>query len=157
MTELVTLTIACAALLTSAVSAYEMVLQRRNAVRPVLVLLDKTAESADAAKGRALYLVNMGQAVAINVAILEAVPDQLRGESQVALREIGPGRRRKLHAYPDGEPTPFGKPGTYLRATYCDVNGAKYQTVYRGETGHEFPPSRGLLARLAGRRRRHDP
>ena len=117
MTEVVTLTIACAALLTSAVAAYETVLQRGNAVRPVLVLLDKSADSDSPAKGRILYLVNMGQAVAIDVTIQEATPEELNGKSHIELREIAPGRRRKLHSYEAGVPTPFGKPGTHVRVT----------------------------------------
>lgn len=131
-TETITLLIATAALVTSGVSAYEMVVQRKNAVRPVLVLLDKQVDNADPSKGRAIYLVNMGQAVAVDIKVVGAQPDHLAEAAKKVMREIASGRRSKLREYPEGQETPFHHAGTYLRVRYFDVNANEYETVFKG-------------------------
>ena len=68
LTDIITLVVACEALVTSCVSAYEMLCQSKTAVRPVVVVLEKfTANANPEGEGRLLYMINMGNSMAINV------------------------------------------------------------------------------------------
>ncbi|MCB9619830.1 MAG: hypothetical protein H6724_10340 [Sandaracinus sp.] len=74
MLEWVTLFIAVAGLVTSTAVAFETWRQGRNAVRPVLVVLEKLTDNRSPELGHSLYLVNMGQAVALNI---DVAPEDL--------------------------------------------------------------------------------
>ena len=143
-TEAATLLIAMAALITSAVSAFEMMRQSKNAVRPALVVLEKPSEAKNGGRGLSLYLVNMGNAVAININIVRSNLDQLEfdseGESPIRPErshrsEIAAGRRSLLvNGYAKSV---VGDVGLYV--TYQDVNGTTYYTLFSsGETTHSF-------------------
>jgi hypothetical protein len=136
--ETITLVIALAALIASIVSAIETLRQRRNAVRPVVVVLEKWTDNEKHDAGHSLFLVNMGQAVAINIRVVESnVRDVLAKVQAVELveprTEIACGRRSLL-ARGYREPV---IDGVSLVATYTDVNDIPYTTRFGGR-GHEF-------------------
>lgn len=128
-----TLLVAAGGLVTSLAVAVETWRQRRNAVRPVLVVLEKLTDNKDPARGYSLYLVNMGAAVALNVTstsnVKELVPD---GEHVAHPRaQIAVGRRGLLVR---GYTAPiFDR--VQLRANYNDVNGTPYWTECARSSG----------------------
>ncbi len=87
-------------LLTSAGALFETWRQRTNAVRPVIVMLEKLTDNEKSKEGYSLYLVNMGQAVALNIEITEGMKefrsvlpdakfaDQVRTEIAVGRRAL---------------------------------------------------------------------
>jgi hypothetical protein len=131
-TEAATLLIAMAALITSAVSAFEMMRQSKNAVRPALVVLEKPSEAKNGGRGLSLYLVNMGNAVAININIVRSNLEQIAfdsgdGTTVVPERshrsEIAAGRRSLLvNGYAQSV---VGDIGLYV--TYQDVNALRFR------------------------------
>jgi hypothetical protein len=139
MLEWVTLFIAVAGLVTSAAVAFETWRQGRNAVRPVLVVLEKLTDNRQPELGYSLYLVNMGQAVALNIDVARECLDVIREATGRALeehprREIAVERRGLLcKGYRERV---YGR--IRVRASYADVNGKRYRTSF--ETGtHTFP------------------
>ena len=139
MLDWVTLVIAVAGLVTSAAVAFETWRQGRNAVRPVLVVLEKLTDNREPALGYSLYLVNMGQAVALNIDVARECLDVIREATGRALeehprREIAVERRGLLcKGYRERV---YGR--IRLRASYTDVNGKRYQTSFEAGN-HTFP------------------
>lgn len=70
---LATLVIAIAAVCASVYSVMQMVRQRKNEIRPVLVLIEKHLDSDDDASPWGLYLVNMGQGLATEVDLVRCL------------------------------------------------------------------------------------
>jgi hypothetical protein len=137
-TEMITLVIALAALIASAVSATETLRQRRNAVRPVVVVLEKLTDNDKPDAGYSLFLCNMGQAVAINIRVVKSnVRDVLAAVPPVELvehrTEVACGRRSLLAR---GYREPVIE-AVSLVATYTDVNDTTYVTRFGGR-GHAF-------------------
>ena len=155
--EIITLIIALAALVTSCVSAYEMTRQSKNAVRPAIVVLEKfTNNSAREGEGYSLYLVNMGNAMAMNV----RVTPSSRESYVAALGAAGRSTEREcvLEAHPRTEIAVNRRAvlGSYyagpaidklsMLIQYVDVNGSKYHTKFDGNAhafgrGHPEPLS----------------
>lgn len=112
--------------------------QTDNAVRPVIVVLEKFTDNKNPAGGRSLYLVNMGQAVAINIEIVHSnisavVPTDSHEEAPRT--EIAVGRRGVLAGgYADPVWTDLE-----LEVRYTDINGVTYRTSFGGGK-HSFPP-----------------
>lgn len=141
MLEWVTLFIAIAGLVTSTAVVYETWRQGRNAVRPVLVVLEKLTDNRTPELGYSLYLVNMGQAVALNIDVARECLDAIREATGRELeehprREIAVERRGLLcKGYPERV---YGR--IAIRATYVDVNGKRYRTTFEAGS-HTFPAS----------------
>jgi hypothetical protein len=139
MLEWVTLFIAVAGLVTSATVAFETWRQGRNAVRPVLVVLEKLTDNRAPELGYSLYLVNMGQAVALNIDVERECLDAIREATGRELeehprREVAVERRGLLcKGYPERA---YGR--IAIRATYTDVNGKRYRTQFESGS-HTFP------------------
>lgn len=137
--EISTLLVASAALITSGVSVLEMRRQRENDIRPVLVVLEKQIDSKDPDSSLVLYLVNMGQAVAMNTHVWW---DGFPGDGSHPKRlqsEVFPGRRAELLRGYDGNCIEQVR----IFASYSDVNGNQYSTT--------FDPTRGARAHAFGR------
>jgi hypothetical protein len=142
-TEIITLIIALAALVTSAISAIEMIRQSRNAVRPAVVILEKYTNTSDPdGLGRSLYLVNMGNAMAMNVDIVPKdfassvlseivvnAGDAANASAEVEEQyrtEIAMNRRAVLARNYRNQILEQ----VSLTVNYVDVNGKKYHTVF---------------------------
>jgi hypothetical protein len=143
--EISTLFVALAALIASVVSVLEMRRQRENDIRPVLVVLEKQIDSKDPNSPLVLYLVNMGQAVAMNTHVWwEGFPcDGTRPKRLQS--EIFPGRRAELIRGYDQSAIDRVK----IFTTYSDVNGNQYCT--------NFVPDEGARAHTFGRGFRSPP
>jgi len=141
LTDIGTLMIGVAALVASVVAYRESRRQGSNSVRPVLIVLDKYTDNSNRALGRSLYLVNMGQAVAIDVRVLDGGPSPKpldASENEDVLDAIAAGRRTKLLT---GYAEPIRK-SVSLKVEYKDVNGTTYRTIF--EAGrHEFTNTTG--------------
>lgn len=139
------LLVASAALITSVVSVLEMRRQRENDVRPVLVLLEKQIDSKDPKSPLVLYLVNMGQAVAMNTHVRWEDFPQDGSRPKRLQSEVFPGRRAELMRDYDRSCIECIK----IFTTYSDVNDNHYSTNY--------DPKRGARAHSFGRGLRHQP
>lgn len=130
--NLTTLLIASAALLTSVVSVMEMKRQRENNVRPVLVVLEKPLDSKLPDSPLVLYLVNMGQAVAMNTRVWWKDPPTEGKRPERLQSEVFPGRRAELMR----QHSPSCVNRTAVFATYTDVDGKEYSTEYTPQNDH---------------------
>ena len=150
--ELATILVATAAMITSVVAAIEAVRQRKNDVRPVLVVLEKFGKKKERGEPRFLVLVNMGQAVALNIVLKWSLKSQPPPgfEHKDHLTEIAAGRRSPLaQGY-----TKSIRRTVKLTATYEDVNGIEYETSFDGAKKtkpHTFSRRIKLLSRLFAR------
>lgn len=143
--EIITLIVALAALVTSCVSAYEMVRQSRNAVRPAVVVLEKHTNNANPeGEGRSLFLVNMGNSMAMNVHIWEGDHIDLLNTAGDATEktftleepirtEIAVNRRALVGKHYSN--SIFKELSMVIH--YVDVNGTKYFSRLINEK-HEF-------------------
>lgn len=133
--EIATLLIALAALVTSGVTAYEAFRHNKNAIRPVLVVLEKYTDNKRPDLGYSLYLINMGQALAMNIRFsanhVELIQD---GKIEEQPRtEVAVGRRAVIAS--EYFVPVFKK--ISLEASYTDINNVCYRTIFRGGK-HEF-------------------
>jgi len=129
MLEVITLIVAAGAFLTAVGNLTETWRQRRNAVRPVLVVVEKRTDNRGKDSDYSLYLVNMGQAVAINIDVKESNLSEVLGDGPVkdSRTEIAVGRRGVL-ATGYREPA---LPKMELTVEYTDVNNARYTSSLR--------------------------
>lgn len=136
-TELTTLIIALAALLTSVVSVLEMRRQRANDARPVLVVIEKHEKADDTKTPLILYLVNMGNSVAMNIDVAWKCDHEASHRREPIQSEVAAGRRVELMR--GHKERCIGK--VKLDATYRDINGIPYKTTYdpkRRDKAHRF-------------------
>jgi hypothetical protein len=142
--SLTTMFVALAALLTSVYSVIEMRRQRQNAVRPVLVVLEKRVDKTKKDSAHVLYLVNMGQAVAINTEVVWNDPQKDAARPRRLQTEIFPERRAELmRGYPK---SCLGE--LRLLTKYTDVDNIQYATKYgvpEGSAKHSFQTGHGGL------------
>ncbi len=145
-----TLLVAGAALIASIVSVLEMRRQRRNDIKPVLAVIEKTALDKDTGKRSLhLFLVNMGRAAALDVQVTTDPPDLVKKPHQTV---VAPNRRIKLASNYEPEVLPSLK----LEAEYSDLDGTTYLDTILGQQGaaerwrgaacHRAVPSEGLEA-----------
>lgn len=120
--QVATILIGLAALITSIVVVVEMRRQRRNDIQPVLAVIEKRPSDGDDSP-LTLYLVNMGNGVAVNVEVewQQAPP----GIQPPTLRQevIAPGRRARLGS---GHSVPLLR-SVKLRVGYEDIENRRYE------------------------------
>lgn len=133
--QVATILIGLAALITSIVVVVEMRRQRRNDIRPVLAVIEKRRSDADDSP-LTLYLVNMGNGVAVNIEVewQQAPP----GTPPPTLRQevIAPGRRARLGS---GHSVPLLR-SVMLHVRYEDIENRGYEVVL-AEGKHNYKDS----------------
>ena len=150
-----TLSVALAALMASIVSVVEMVRQRRLDARPILVVIEKRQKSDNPKSPLVLYLVNMGNAVAMDIRA-ELATDQ-RGALQPVEVQYGvaAGRRAEMiQGYPER-----CIDRVRIQASYKDLNDEWYAVDYnaydpqqRHIIGKRAPTREKALEALRSRR-----
>lgn len=122
--DLPTLTTAVAALVISVAALLHQIRQRRNEIRPLLVVIERPVSSGSDAL--CLYLVNMGNAAAIDVEVSWAQRPPDLSPPAVMQAAVAPGRRMALAAPYHG--TRLHEVG--LKAGYRDLDGRDHTTTY---------------------------
>ena len=136
---MVTSAVATVALMFSCFSWWEARTATSNSVRPALLLLEKEAEEkhrdkASAPDARSFYIVNMGNAVALDVKVLSenlsTRYSDLEPEWKTKLAFGLAAHRRRLvrrnHA-------PMEIRDVKMVVVYRDINGRRYRTEYFGD------------------------